>query len=1166
MLSSSESVSMTTSGAPQPSRRRLAPPRVRPNLYFEEGVGRKTGWRPPPNLPVDQFGFEDFDDYLKSDEEPEEEDLQIQHQKQQQQQYSEVVQDSRPVSPELNRSPAPRIKQQPLRQTPRQDNIPQPTSAKKPIHHQKQQIQQQLQQQQQYQPPRNYSASPAGPFEDPSDVFRKSTLVPRSPVSASQESPREQQEFEEEEEFQQQRPHANNRRHSEIPAVSKAYRQQQNQQQYQRRETVAPWIGYPEQRRYYDESTPLYRDDNQYYNNQRQNFGDEPMEFNDLDNPPLHHYQQQQRPQQERQVIVSNSFGSPNPQIVNQRHPQERVYRSTNPTSRVIAVLPPQPLIQNQPHYQQQRNQQPIYDEDEINYNYPDDFEDYNSRHASPIAKYAQPYARSMATTSSNLSANRQSMAPSSSTAPSTPAMNHNQPRQRTTDQTRGAMTEQPPRRYSQAPQMQLPQQSFSRTARKQKQQYVPPPQLSPPPHSHEYEEMNQNEGVEYDSAPFNEGKYGKEEEQARPPQPKLAISKKSAVVDESPKRIVKKPAPSKQATVTPLPLLPSAVVVVSSSRSKKPVVAKSLAATVMSPALVVGRHGRSKLSERVVTAVEEVSHNEDEGAVDDRQEKDEEEEMPEFLQQEEKYVQEQEEEEQQEEEEPASEPAYIAFAPSKDPKWAFPLLPGDPGYVAPVVSSPRPTTTSEASSKKTKKVSRLVDAAPLAADSSPAPQPCAKPDKKGKARVIHGLAGYNEGTDEPEALPVEEPEYRGSEKGDNEVGGGCSGDDGGYAGDFDCSMAVDGDEVEYEHHEEQEEDDDQEQQEQRESEMGESAPDPVTEVKQPRGRPTAKKRAQLEKNGGGSSLSAPKRKRKEWGAMVPADSEAPRGKRTRLAPVDYWRGEKIVYEMNRESMGAETLVPVATKILRAAPEEDHALSKHRKKSASKSSVPVVKKEKVAPLETPEFPVLNFQTGEVETQRLVYTEDMYNPQVVGQGSSFMFQRTFSVGTFCGSGMMVLPKGSEKPNKSSGPTVLIVYVLSGKLKVTIHKSSFEVGEGSQFMIPRGNQYSMKNTGSTEVRLFFLQGKETEVPVPVVPSAPPVAAAAKEPVQVAEEVAKPRARMSTAKKDQEAALGKTKKGNGGSSKADATASKGKKSAKESAKDSSDDSSKKGKLPKK
>ncbi|KAJ3057766.1 hypothetical protein HDU99_007141, partial [Rhizoclosmatium hyalinum] len=58
---------------------------------------------------------------------------------------------------------------------------------------------------------------------------------------------------------------------------------------------------------------------------------------------------------------------------------------------------------------------------------------------------------------------------------------------------------------------------------------------------------------------------------------------------------------------------------------------------------------------------------------------------------------------------------------------------------------------------------------------------------------------------------------------------------------------------------------------------------------------------------------------------------------------------------------------------------------------------------------------------------------------------------------------------------------IAFVQEGKVKVTVNKSSFEVGAGSQFMIPRGNQYSFANTGVGQVKLFFVQSREIETGV-------------------------------------------------------------------------------------
>ncbi|KAJ3072064.1 hypothetical protein HDU98_004382 [Podochytrium sp. JEL0797] len=251
--------------------------------------------------------------------------------------------------------------------------------------------------------------------------------------------------------------------------------------------------------------------------------------------------------------------------------------------------------------------------------------------------------------------------------------------------------------------------------------------------------------------------------------------------------------------------------------------------------------------------------------------------------------------------------------------------------------------------------------------------------------------------------------------------------------------------------------------------------------VKKGKGRPVASKKPEVK-----PKKAAAPRAKKDWGALVVAqnDSEHIGSKRKRLAPVEYWKGDHVKYEMRRTSMaGCETLVPVATGIF-SAPHEDPEPA--RKKSRPAARTRTVKKEHVAPLASQDVKVMNFATGKEELQRIVYTEDMISPQIVSQNSTFMFQRTFNINSgsgesFCGSGVMVLPKGAEKPNKTSGPTVLILYVISGKVRVTVHSTSFEVGEGAQFLIPRGNQYSMKNTGVSEARLFFLQSKEVAVAV-------------------------------------------------------------------------------------
>ncbi|KAJ3062331.1 hypothetical protein HDU98_001786, partial [Podochytrium sp. JEL0797] len=198
--------------------------------------------------------------------------------------------------------------------------------------------------------------------------------------------------------------------------------------------------------------------------------------------------------------------------------------------------------------------------------------------------------------------------------------------------------------------------------------------------------------------------------------------------------------------------------------------------------------------------------------------------------------------------------------------------------------------------------------------------------------------------------------------------------------------------------------------------------------------------------------------------------------------------------------------------------------------------------ERAAPLESSEFTVLNFATGKEEVQRVVFTaDDMISSQNDDQNSNVASQDTFTVNSGTNemflwsrilyvisgkvkvtidsssfevderlqylvprgnqfsltntgvseakihlvygrevlqSGVQVLKKGAETPNKSSGPTALILFVISGKVRVTLHSKAFEVDDGAQVLIPRGNQYSLANTGKSEAKFHFVCSKEVE----------------------------------------------------------------------------------------
>lgn len=71
-----------------------------------------------------------------------------------------------------------------------------------------------------------------------------------------------------------------------------------------------------------------------------------------------------------------------------------------------------------------------------------------------------------------------------------------------------------------------------------------------------------------------------------------------------------------------------------------------------------------------------------------------------------------------------------------------------------------------------------------------------------------------------------------------------------------------------------------------------------------------------------------------------------------------------------------------------------------------------------------------------------------------------------------TGFMVIQPGGEKPNRNTKANTLTFVVVTGKVELTIHKTSVNVGVGTQFNVPPGNQYKLVNRGKEECRVFWV----------------------------------------------------------------------------------------------
>ncbi|THH23100.1 hypothetical protein EUX98_g8078 [Antrodiella citrinella] len=238
---------------------------------------------------------------------------------------------------------------------------------------------------------------------------------------------------------------------------------------------------------------------------------------------------------------------------------------------------------------------------------------------------------------------------------------------------------------------------------------------------------------------------------------------------------------------------------------------------------------------------------------------------------------------------------------------------------------------------------------------------------------------------------------------------------------------------------------------------------------------------------------SKPKKKRRD-GILreVIQDNNQPhpdglrRGARTRYAPLDWWRLEKVVYG-RRES--GPCLVPNIKEIHRIPKEEVIPLGIYGKKARKQSRSAKSKTRSVEPELAPDFNpeegwdddtqekgvVLDYEKGIEVEKRIAFTAKMLNLRPAAN-NDFAFQKIFGDGNFIAAGQLVIPVGRQKPTKGTKDNTFIFYVLEGAVNFKVHRTSFVITTGGMFLVPRGNMYFIQNISDREAKLFFAQARK------------------------------------------------------------------------------------------
>ncbi|KAG5518875.1 hypothetical protein PMAC_002406 [Pneumocystis sp. 'macacae'] len=215
--------------------------------------------------------------------------------------------------------------------------------------------------------------------------------------------------------------------------------------------------------------------------------------------------------------------------------------------------------------------------------------------------------------------------------------------------------------------------------------------------------------------------------------------------------------------------------------------------------------------------------------------------------------------------------------------------------------------------------------------------------------------------------------------------------------------------------------------------------------------------------------------------ALSPRVNATRRSLRTKVAPLAYWRNERIVYELGERRKSGPAM-PKIKEIIRVDPISIPNRPKgtgrvkntsFRKKMTKHETTSDEEWEEKVDVECE---VINWHDKKPIIKRIAYPASSYAPRDVAN-AIIKFQKTFDEAPFFATGVMDLPRGGEKTTKPSKHNVMTFVILEGAVEATVHQTSFRLKRGSHFIVPRGNYYSIRNIANKVSRLFFTQATDT-----------------------------------------------------------------------------------------
>ncbi|KAM8804097.1 centromere protein C [Rhynchonycteris naso] len=204
------------------------------------------------------------------------------------------------------------------------------------------------------------------------------------------------------------------------------------------------------------------------------------------------------------------------------------------------------------------------------------------------------------------------------------------------------------------------------------------------------------------------------------------------------------------------------------------------------------------------------------------------------------------------------------------------------------------------------------------------------------------------------------------------------------------------------------------------------------------------------------------------------------RTKRTRLKPLEYWRGERVDYQETQS--GGFVIGGILS--------PETVPSKRKAKGETKKVKTIVNRKRICldnderkkkivvnlniSLGDPLKPtnIKDPDTGKMILMDLLRPRDTY--QFSFEHGELKVYKTLDTPLFS-TGKLVLGPHQEKGKQHVGMDTLVFYVNCGDLLCTLHETSYVITTGDSFYVPSGNYYNIKNLLNEESVLLFTQIK-------------------------------------------------------------------------------------------